>query len=33
MSKLVVVLGDHDNTVPEEGEVARGVHRVLLHPK
>jgi len=33
VSKLLVVLGDHDNTQPEEGEVARGVDRVLLHPK
>ena len=33
MSKLVVVLGDHNNEEEDEGEEQRLVDQVVLHPK
>ena len=33
VSKLVVVLGDHNNEEEDEGEEQRLVDQVVLHPK
>ena len=33
MSKLLVVLGDHNNKEKDEGEEQRLVDQVVLHPK
>ena len=33
VSKLVVVLGDHNNEEKDEGEEQRLVDQVVLHPK